>query len=51
MSMMMLMFVDKFLGFYGFSIKFDEDGLKMMKKMKWRKKIKFPINFWVWSFC
>jgi hypothetical protein len=54
MSMVMLMLVDEFLGFFGFSMKFDEDVLKMMKKRKGRKKMKFYINFWVWShyeFC
>jgi len=47
-------FVDEFLDFSGFSIKFDEDVLKMMKKRKERKKMKFSMNFWVWSlgeFC
>ena len=52
--MVMLMFVDEFLGFSGFSMKFDEDVLKTMKKRKGRKKMKFSINFSVWSlyeFC
>ena len=47
MSIMML----NFLGFSGFSMKFDEDVLKMMKKMKGRKNMKFSMNFWVWSLC
>jgi hypothetical protein len=47
--MVMLMFVDEFLGFSGFSMKFDEDVLKLMKKRKGRKKMKFSINLWVWS--
>ena len=51
MSMMMLMFVDEFLDVIGFSMKFDEDVLKLMKKRKWRKKMKFSMNFWVWSMC
>ena len=41
MSMMMLMFVDEFLGFSRFSMKFVEDVLKIMKKRKGRKKMKF----------
>jgi len=45
------MYVDKFLGFSGFSMKFDEDVLKMMKKRKRSKKMKFSMNFWVWSLC
>jgi len=32
-------------------MKFDEDVLKMMNNMKRRKKMKFSMNFWVWSLC
>jgi hypothetical protein len=46
---MRLMFVDEFMGFSRFSMKFDEDVLKMMKKRRGRKRMKFSINFWVWS--
>jgi len=44
------MFVDEILGFSGFFMKFDEDVLKIIKKKrKGRKKMKFSMNFWVWS--
>jgi len=30
-------------------MKFDKDVLKMMKKRKGMKKMKFSMNFWIWS--